>query len=829
MKLRLILLVLSLLAILSTSTGGLLYYQALKESAFKDAERQTVSRLAMIQRNLEAYLSENHKPVRTLAGMQQLRDYLTRSGDSRAQREANAVLDLFQSSLKAEVCYLMDQNGITLASSNRHARDSFVGKNFSFRPYFQEANLEAPSTYLALGTTSGKRGIYYSYPIFETGGEEPFGLAVIKSSVELVEKNLDLFDDEIILMVDPMGIIFVSNHRDLLFKSIHELSPQEELSVRNSRQFGQGPWPSASFEFVDAHHVRDARGTDYLLNRMSLEKHTGWDVLYLKKRQTIANNVSEPLIRSTGPIILSLCILIGISVFFLYREASAEIRRRRTAEAALRQSEERYRYLYHHTPAMLHSIDAQERLVSVSDHWSEVMGYSREEAIGRPLTQFLTPESRRRAETEVFPRFFRSGFCKDVAYQFVKKDGGIIDILLSAIADRDLADNSVRSLAVSIDVTERNRAVADLERAKEELARYSKELEGQVRKRTREISSILKYTPDMVYFKDTRGCYRLVNTRFEDIFGVSNAEIRGCRDQDVLPPEVVDQFCRNDKRVLDQGRSAMVEEAIPQADGMHTYLAVRFPVYNTRGIVDGVGAISTDITALKKAQNQLRRLSGAIMEGQEKERAAIARELHDELGQVLTALRMEAVWLRDHLGERDPQAAERALTMCRLIDKNIQDVRGLAKRLRPVVLDDLGLVDALENLTADFESRTGISCILEHTPVPAMHDTIATAAYRIVQEALTNVARHASAAHVTVHLRHSGDRLELSVADDGRGFDLGSLGEAEGLGVAGMRERAGLAGGVLIMESHLGEGTRASFQARLTSGATSIHNTGTES
>jgi C4-dicarboxylate-specific signal transduction histidine kinase len=207
MKIRLILLVLSLLAFLSTATGGLLYYQALKEAAFKDAERQTLSRLAMIQRNLSAYLSENIKPVRALAGMEQLFDQLTHPDDPRALNAANAVLDLFQSSLEAEVCYLMNQAGVTVASSNRNAPDSFVGQNFAFRPYFQEAIHNSPSTYLALGTASGKRGIYYSYPIFKNGEDIPIGLAVIKSSVEPVEKNLDLLEDETILMVDPMGII----------------------------------------------------------------------------------------------------------------------------------------------------------------------------------------------------------------------------------------------------------------------------------------------------------------------------------------------------------------------------------------------------------------------------------------------------------------------------------------------------------------------------------------------------------------------------------------------------------------------------------------------
>ena len=99
-----------------------------------------------------------------------------------------------------------------------------------------------------------------------------------------------------------------------------------------------------------------------------------------------------------------------------------------------------------------------------------------------------------------------------------------------------------------------------------------------------------------------------------------------------------------------------------QKDGRHTYLSVKFPVYDESGQIKGVGSISTDITAVKKAQDQLRRLSGNIIANQEKERAALSRELHDELGQVLTALRMDAVWLRDRMHNVDGNAAARTVT-----------------------------------------------------------------------------------------------------------------------------------------------------------------------
>lgn len=708
MKLRLILLVLSLLAFLSASTGGYFYYASIKESAFKEAERQAVARVQIIKKNLSSYLSENRKPVRALAGMEELRQVLIQPTDLHAMVNANAVLDHFNRTLDTEVCYLMTREGDTIASSNRNAADSFVGKNFDFRPYFQQAIHGTPATYLALGTASGRRGAYYSHPI---PGKDPAtfaGVVVIKASIEQVEKELVAAPDEIVLVTDPQGIVFISNRKNWLYHSLMKLTPDQKSRIEDSIQFGHGPWIWTGLTIKGEKHAVDSSSNEYLLHRLALDNYSGWKIIHLRSLKAISKTVSDPLFRIAGPLILTLCVLVGLSVFFLYRKASVEIRMRQTAEKALRESEVRYRRLYHHTPAMLHSIDINGHIVSVSDYWSEVMGYRREDVIGRRLTAFFSEESRTYAEEKVFPEFFKTGFIKDVPYQFVKKDGRTIDVLLSAIADRDEQGRIIRTLAVSIDVTERKRAEEALKLAKEELSRYSKDLERQVQSRTREIHS--------------------------------------------------------------------------------------------------------NITALKKAQDQLRRLSAGIMASQEKERSAIARELHDELGQVLTALRMDSVWLQERLKGSDAKASQRALTMCQLIDKNIEDVRGMAFRLRPGVLDDLGLVDALDWYTTDFERRTEITCVFEYDNVPPLSETVATAAYRITQEAITNVTRHASASRVEVVLKARNSTLTLAVVDDGRGFDPLELSDSEGLGVAGMRERASLVGGTLKVYSQLGKGCRVLFE-----------------
>jgi PAS domain S-box-containing protein len=685
-KLRIILLVLSLLAFLSASIAGYLYHSSLKKTEFKEAEKQVAVQAERIKSSLSTYLSENLKSVKALAGLQELEQALV-GKDETALAKANSLLDHFRESLDADVCYLMDRKGNTVASSNRDAPDSFVGQNFSFRPYWRQAIRGAPATYMALGVTSGKRGVYYSHPVYRNREDAPIGVAVIKAPIGRMEEGFRRDFEGIVLLTDPHGVVFLSNRQDWVYHTLWKLSPEEISEIVDSQQFGEWAWEWIGVTAKDEKTVVDSAGNEYLMYRMDIDRYPGWQVIYLHSLREISKKVSVPFLKVSGPIVLALCVLIGLSVFFLYKKASFDILKRKEAEEALRKSEERLRS------------------------------------------------------------------------------------------------------------------------AKEELHRYSRDLERQVGERTREIKGILRHTPSVVYIKDKDGRYTLVNSRYEELFGIRNEEIQGKTDLDIFPKEIADQFRENDMRVFVDGHPCQVEERVPQEDGMRVYLSVKFPLYDEGGSINRVCGISTDITELKRAQDQLRRLSDGIMASQEKERAAVARELHDELGQVLTALRIDSVWLRDRLDGNDDNGAERALMMSTLIDNAIDEVRGMATRLRPGVLDDLGLVDALEWFAIDFEKRTGIHCVFTHRNMPDITDAISTAAYRIAQETFTNVARHSSATRVDVSLTAEDGLVSLTVADNGRGFDTKELLDSRGLGVAGMRERAALVGGALEIHSQPGKGT----------------------
>ncbi|MFP4629340.1 MAG: PAS domain-containing protein [Desulfohalobiaceae bacterium] len=803
LKLRIMLILFALLTLILVSFGGYFYYSTLRESALEKAQQQSRTTVQNMGRNLDSYLTQFQQPVQAMAGLEELQAALQEPSKHDLE-QANQILDHFADSFEVSVCYLMNRQGKTIASSNRNDPDSFVDQNYGFRPYFKHALSDRPDIHLALGITSGERGAYYSHPVRAQETGEVLGVAVMKASIEFIESQILDVDEGIFYVQDPHGIIFISNKQEWLLMSTRELSNLEALDIRTSKQFGSGPWPKIDWD-LEQEEVQDDQAHEYLRYSRSLSNFPQWELNFLRSRQSVLSSVQQPFLQILAPLALILGLFIGLYVFYLYTRAEQELSWRRAAEDELRKSERNYRYLYHNTPAMLHSIDTEYRLLQVSDFWLEATGYTRKDVLGRKLTDFLTRDSKQYAEQTVLPYFFQHGFCNDVPYKLIKKDGSEMDILLTCTALRDEQHRILRTLAVSVDVTERKKEQEELQRTKELLQLYSRELENLVSQRTQEISGILKYTPALVYLKNTDGTYRLVNDRFREILALSQSEISAKKDRDLLPQACADQFSQHDQHVLQTSQAAQFTEWLDLQDGRHTYLSVKFPIYNQEGQVNGLCGICTDITELQRTQNRLQQLSRNIIANQEKEREAISRELHDELGQMLTALRMDCVWLVSRLEESDTKAWQRSSTMLGLIDRTLDDVSKMSKQLRPGILDDLGLVDAVESMVADYEKRTDISWIYSAEKIPELAKTEATAAYRIIQEALTNCVRHSQATEVLISLEHDARHLLFSIQDNGVGFV--QSGNGSGFGIAGMRERAYIVGGEISMSSSPNLGT----------------------
>lgn len=236
---------------------------------------------------------------------------------------------------------------------------------------------------------------------------------------------------------------------------------------------------------------------------------------------------------------------------------------------------------------------------------------------------------------------------------------------------------------------------------------------------------------------------------------------------------------------------------------------------------------AVDITERKRAEqalgesarrhqalaDDLRRLSQHLQTVREEERRRIARELHDELGQALTALNLDLHWLRDRLAKNSATARRRLASMCALVTTTIQAVRRICADLRPALLDDLGLTAAIEFHVREFETRTGIRCRLDlpHAPLK-LRPEVATAVFRVLQESLTNAARHAQATHVAVALGVKAAALVLRVHDDGVGISDREPSGANSLGLIGMRERAVRWGGKLDIVGVPGHGTTVTLR-----------------
>ena len=235
----------------------------------------------------------------------------------------------------------------------------------------------------------------------------------------------------------------------------------------------------------------------------------------------------------------------------------------------------------------------------------------------------------------------------------------------------------------------------------------------------------------------------------------------------------------------------------------------RWPDGTVVGIVEDFKDISERKRAekeIRESRERLRELTSHLQLIREEERGRIEREIHDELGQALAALNMDVYWIRKRLPKEAAALHAKTEDMARLIGQTVDSVRRICLELRPWLLDDFGLSAAVEWLTGEFTERTGLPCNTSITPREIVLDQdVSIAAYRILQEALTNIIRHAEASRVEVELDHTPPLLRLRVADDGKGMDQAKKKKGS-FGLIGIRERAHGFGGEVVIRSS-GKGT----------------------
>lgn len=317
---------------------------------------------------------------------------------------------------------------------------------------------------------------------------------------------------------------------------------------------------------------------------------------------------------------------------------------------------------------------------------------------------------------------------------------------------------------------------------------------------------------DAIYVHDLRGRYISVNHAAEELTGYPRAEIMGRSFADFVAPEHVvgvrDNLC---KKLADESQTVYEVDILTSA-GRRVPVEVNSRLIYHNGVAVGVQGTVRDLTERKHSQAALQNFSRQLMAAQEADRQRISRELHDQIGQVLTAVRINMEAVQRALDT--PEVSSHIEDSIIIIDEALTQVRNMSLDLRPLHLDDFGLSSALGWYVDRYTKRSGQKTqFFDELPAgqPRLRRDLETACFRIAQEALTNVARHARASSVQVKLTQSNGVLLLTIEDDGAGFDVGTLSSAGAnatLGVRGMEERAEAVGGRIRVESEKGKGTR---------------------
>jgi len=471
-----------------------------------------------------------------------------------------------------------------------------------------------------------------------------------------------------------------------------------------------------------------------------------------------------------------------------------DITERKRAEEALRESGDRYRDLVEYSQDLICTHDLEGRILSINVAPARSLGYERSDLLKMHVQDILAPE-------------VREEFSEYVAV--LRRDGAAKGLMLvqTATGERRILEynNTLRAegvptpivRAMARDVTERKRAE---EKLRESEARYrglfENSLEGigfsegnKVLNANRALLDIFGYG-DLEEFKAVPLLEHVAPESRDAIKELMGKINRG----EPYPRRFEYQIIRKNGEIRDLEISTDVVCAAGQRYFQSTF---------------------RDITERKRAQQelersleQLRALAARLQNVREEERKLLAREIHDQLGQALTAIKIDLFALVCKIGG-DPQHPPQGVsTLLRLVDETIKRVRQIATELRPGILDDLGLVAAIEWAGEDFEARTGIKCRLDLPQENiAVNPERATAIFRILQESLTNVVRHAAASEVKIRLGEKDKELILLVQDNGKGMRMDELSRSKSLGILGMHERALVFGGEVIIRATPGKGT----------------------
>lgn len=486
-----------------------------------------------------------------------------------------------------------------------------------------------------------------------------------------------------------------------------------------------------------------------------------------------------------------------------------EVLEKRHLRLMVKHTEERYHRLIANITDIVFELDEGGCFQYVSPAVYPILGYTPEDMKGFPVSHYLHPEDLHRYAHWFKEEGMKSPGPIEFNAHFMPKTGEAREIEMKATVIYDHHNQISDIVGIARDVTERKKAEASLARL-----HYQYEL-------------LLNSVHDGIYGIDLEGKATLVNPAAAQMLGCTREELQGKvmhtifhhRKADGTPFPV--EECAIYQAFRDGKVHHVAEDVFWKKDGTHLWVEYTSNPIRENGSIVGAVATFRDITErkkseerLKKSHEQLRDLAAHLQTVREEERTLVAREIHDEMGSALTCLKMDLAWMAKRIPPADTsvgsQLSPKMRSMAKLLDDMVQLVQKIATELRPAVLDELGLGPAIEWQAKEFRSRTGVACALDiHPESLVVSGDRATTIFRILQEILTNVTRHANATSISIQMKRLGGHLELKVADNGRGITPMQISSSKSLGLVGMRERALLWGGEMSIIGDQEKGTTA--------------------
>lgn len=708
-----------------------------------------------------------------------------------------SALDILRRLYFSQTVYLVNQRGVVAASSSQGDTGG-TGFDLSDRSFVKMAMRGITNIYPGMDSITNERCIFLAAPIRTELDENSkvIGVIVLTVGADKVDALLESWSGGHAILLSPQGVVFAASRKDWIFHITTKESKEPIDRIRQAQQFGnlfdQAPPPSLPFTLDNPETNID--GVTYAVRSRPLlwEDPAGnWSLLLLDRRDYWWALWRVLALAGLAGLVTSLVL------FWLYtlaRNAALQqiIHRELSIAAATFESNEG-----------IMITDAHANIIRVNQAFQDVTGYSSKEVLGKN------------------PRILSSGRHDKVFYDAMwktllgtgswtgeiwdrRKSGQIYPKLLTITAIKNDRQEITQYVGIFSDITERKREEEALLLESGTMHRRTEEL-------TQELGYLLKNSFNEIYIFDAHSLHFLLTSEgAEKNLGYSTDELKQFTPLDLCPSITKVRF-RQMLALLSTGeqQSLFFETVLQRKNGSTYPVEVRLQFINLDTPV--FMFIIQDITEHKSAERQLRNLSTHLLTVREEEKASIAREIHDDLGGTLTALKMDMNWLADEIsGNKEAiPFLKHVESMSQLLDHAATVTRRVITDLRPTVLDDLGLCAALEWQAGQFQKRTGIQCLVTCGTEDCKYelDKIQTInLFRIFQESLTNVARHSGASRVEVDLRYVGEEVILTINDNGCGLPEWHTTAQTSFGMLGMRERAEQIGGRINFYSPPGGG-----------------------